>query len=189
MLRLLGILSLGSLLFGGRRRALRRGILLGAILGFLANRDFDMKRVKKDVREKARTAEDTVRRAVKAAKQEARKARREERDRRIAEHLNTVHAEIEARKAERDRRTEERLNAIHAEVEARKARREQRTAEPAEEILTEPVSVADEAQVNRDLVEDLERDARTAAMAADVPTIDFPAEDEKYHSSAKYGYA
>ena len=31
-------------------------------------------------------------------------------------------------------------------------------------------------------------DARTAAMAADVPTIDFPEEDEKYHASRRYGY-
>ena len=46
MLRLLGILSLGNLLFGGRhtRRALRRGLLLGALLGYFANRDFDMNR-------------------------------------------------------------------------------------------------------------------------------------------------
>ena len=35
MLRLLGILSLGHLLFGGRHRTFRRGILLGALLGFL----------------------------------------------------------------------------------------------------------------------------------------------------------
>ena len=42
---------------------------------------------------------------------------------------------------------------------------------------------------NRELTEELERDARTAAMAADVPTIDFPKDEEKYYSSGKYGYA
>ena len=37
MLRLLGILSLGNLLFGGHhhRRALRRGLLLGALVGLI----------------------------------------------------------------------------------------------------------------------------------------------------------
>ena len=40
--------------------------------------------------------------------------------------------------------------------------------------------------MNRDLVLDLERDARTAAMAADVPMIQFPEEDDKYFSSRKY---
>lgn len=52
-----------------------------------------------------------------------------------------------------------------------------------------PASGTNEAKVIRDLTKDLERDARTAAMAADVPTIEFPEEDEKYFSSRKYGYA
>ena len=40
-----------------------------------------------------------------------------------------------------------------------------------------------------DLVAELESDALTAAMAASVPTIDFPEEDVKYHASEKYGFA
>ena len=63
MLRLLGILTLGNLLFGGRhhRRALGRGLLFGALLGYLANRDFDADRVAEDIREKARKAKRTAR--------------------------------------------------------------------------------------------------------------------------------
>ena len=52
-----------------------------------------------------------------------------------------------------------------------------------------PVSGTKEAKEIRELTEELERDARTAAMAADVPTIDFPKDEEKYYSSGKYGYA
>ena len=63
MLRLLGILTLGNLLFGGRhhRRALGRGLLFGALLGYLANRDFDADRVAEDIREKARKAKAATR--------------------------------------------------------------------------------------------------------------------------------
>ena len=51
-------------------------------------------------------------------------------------------------------------------------------------------TAGDEARINEELVEELERDARTAAMAASVPTIHFPDEEnEKYYSSGKYGYA
>lgn len=46
-----------------------------------------------------------------------------------------------------------------------------------------------EAQQNDDLLKDLEKNARTAAMMASVPTIDFPKDDPKYDSSKKYMYA
>ena len=56
-----------------------------------------------------------------------------------------------------------------------------------EEAQTEPVIPVDEALMNRIIVRDLEKDAaRTAAMAANVPTIEFPEEDDKYFSSRKY---
>ena len=43
MLRLLGILAIGNWLFGTHhRQTLRRGLLFGAFLGFLAHNDFDM---------------------------------------------------------------------------------------------------------------------------------------------------
>ena len=63
MLRLLGFLTLGNLLFGGRhhRHALGRGLLFGALLGYLANKDFDADRVAEDIREKARKAKGTAR--------------------------------------------------------------------------------------------------------------------------------
>ena len=162
MLRLLGILSLGHLFSGGRRHHhLRRGILFGVLLGYLANRDFDADRVAEDVRHAAGTARD----AVRAAKREIRKAKH---DRRVEE----IREKAEARKAERA----ERLNALHAEIEARKTRREESA------VRALPVSGVNEAKEIRELAEDLERDARTAAMAADVPTIDFPEEDKKYDS-------
>ena len=186
MLRLLGILSLGHLLFGGRRHhLLRRGILFGALLGFLANRDFDADRVAEDVRNAGRKIRRTAHDAVRAAKREIRKA---DHDRKVSE----IHERVKARKAER----EEHLNALHAEIEARKARREEAgKAQIKKEAHREPILRAqpdcgtNAAKAIRELTEDLERDARTAAMAADVPTIDFPEEDEKYYSSRKYGYA
>ena len=189
MLRLLGILSLGNLLFGGhRRRALRRGLLFGLLLGYMADKDFDMDRVEADVREKAGKARDAAREAVRKAKKEIRDARKAERDRRIAEHRTAVHEEIRARKEAREQKTEERLAAIRAEAEARKARRAQEK-ETAGTVKAGPVNAEKEMQDNRDLVAELERDARTAAMAASVPTIDFPEEDVKYHASEKYGFA
>ena len=195
MLRLLGLLSLGHLIFGGRRRRFGRGLLLGALLGYLANRHFDAGRVAEDVREKARKAERAAREAVRAARRELQK---EEHDRKAA----AIHERIDARRAEREERLnairaehEARMNAIHAEIEARKARRaetrkeENRAEETRSEVRALPVSGTNEAKEIRELAEGLERDARTAAMAANVPTIDFPDEDGKYDSARKYGYA
>ena len=82
MLRFLGILSLGHLLFGGRRHHLRRGILFGALLGFLANRNFDKDRAAKDVRKAARNVRRTAHDAVRTARREIRKAAH---DRKIGE--------------------------------------------------------------------------------------------------------
>ena len=176
MLRLLGLLSLGHLIFGGRRRFCR-GLLFGALLGYLANRDFDGGRVAEDVRRKARKAERAAREAVRAARREIRKVGH-------AQRTEEIHEKIDARKAER----EERLKAIHAGIEARKARKEQ-TREPETTVRALPVSGLHEAKEIRELAEDPERDARTAAMAANVPTIDFPEGNGKYDSSRKYGYA
>ena len=146
MFRLLGILSLGHLLFGGRRRrrALRRGILFGALLGYFAGRDFDTGRVKEDIRR----AGDSVRGAVRSAKKEF-------------------------------------ADGFRSGQEERDARREELRAEKAR---TAPVPAEREGPSTEDLVRDLERDARTAAMAADVPVIDFPEEDGKYNTARKYGY-
>ena len=176
MLRLLGVLSLGNLLFGGRhhRRALRRGLLFGALLGYFANRDFDMDRVREDVRETARKARKTAHDAARAARREIRNARKAEHDQRIEERLEAIRAEAEARRTERD---------------ARKAEREERKTEAAVTVCALPECDTREAKEIRELAEGLERDARTAAMAADVPVIDFPEEEEeKYHASRKYGY-
>ena len=176
MLRLLGILSLGHLLSGGRHhgRALRRGLLFGALLGYFANRDFDMNRVQEEVRETARKARRSAHEAARAAREEIRHARRSEHDRRIAERLEAIRAEAEARRAER---------------ENRKAEREERKAEAAGTVYALPECDTREAKEIRDLAESLERDARTAAMAADVPVIELPEEDGKYDASRKYGYA
>lgn len=171
MLRLLGILSVDRLLFSGHRHHLCRGLLLGALLGYLTNRDLNADHAAVNVHKAVREAKKTTRDAVKAAKREIRKA---EHDRKLAE----IHGKIKAGKAER----EEHLRAIRNGIEARKAARK-------EETRALPVSGINEAKVIRELAEDLERDASTAAMAADVPTIDFPDEDGKYYSSGKYGYA
>lgn len=202
MLRLLGILSLGHLLFGGRHHRLRRGIFLGGLLGFLASRHFDTDRAAEDVRKAAWNARRTARDAARTARDAARTARREIRHAMHDRKVDEIHEKIDARRAER----EERLNALHAEIEARKARRaeareaevqnaEVRSAEIRSTALEHsavralPVCNTNEAKEIRELAEGLERDARTAAMAADVPTIDFPDEDGKYFSSGKYGYA
>lgn len=175
MLRLLGLLTLGNLLFGGRRphRALRRGLLLGALLGFLADRD-SANRATENARRAAREAENAARDAMRAA-------RREIRDLRIAER--------DARKAEREERIAEHLREVHAGIEARRAEREQRRAEFAKEVRTEPFSGTYEVEQIREMENSLARNAQAAALLASVPTIDFPEEDERYHSAEKHRYA
>ena len=109
------------------------------------------------------------------------RARRLERQREIQEHFAAVRAEIAERRAERMQRITERLNNTCEKAEADRASRR----EPLHEVQAEPKASGNEALLNRELVADLERDARTAAMAADVPTISFP-EEEKYNAGSKY---
>ncbi len=176
MLRLLGILSLGHLIFGGRHHRLRIGILFGVLLGYLTNRDFDAKQVAENVREKAEKAKKAARKAVKAAEKEIRRAKQ-------AHRMNEIRKKAEARRGTH----EGRLNALHAEIEAKKAAR--KAEMKRKEVYALPVSGLNEVQAIQELTEDLERHSRTAAMAANVPTIEFPEEDEKYFSSRKYNYA
>ena len=192
MIRLLIGITLFKALF--HRRSPLRGLIVGGLIGFFAHRHFEQGQVREEAREEdrearkedGRTREDEVRAA----------ARREAHE----EKLREIHARIEARKAEKARRLEEihdridarreqRLSEIRAEAEARRARRESRKAEPAAEVKAETPYTGTEAQDNRNLVDGLEREARTAAMMHDVPVIHFPEEDEKYHASRKYGYA
>ena len=176
MLRLLGILTLGHLIFGGRHHRFRRGILFGALLGYLANKNFDAGRVAEDVREKAEKAKKAARKAMKAAEKEIRRA---EYDHRVHE----IRERADARRAAR----EDRLNALHAEIEAKKAARKAEARR--KEVYALPVSGLNEAKVIQELAEDLEKNSCAAAMAANVPTIDFPEDDEKYFSSRKYSCA
>ena len=111
---------------------------------------------------------------------EAIRTRHHERQQEIAEHLATVRAEIAERKAEQEQRKTERLNSTYERMEAVRARHQ--------EVQAEPKAEGNEIRLNQELVADLERNARTAAMAADVPTIDFP-EEEKYYASRKYSSA
>lgn len=160
MLRLLGILTIGNILFGGRhhRRSMRRGLMLGALLGYLANRDFDAGRVRRDARETARKARHAAREAARAVREEIRNARRAAYDDRpVAERRETV-------RPEENPGTSDTIRAL-------------------------PTSGTREAKEIEELVDDMARNTGTAAMAADVPTIDFPEEDEKYHAARKYGYA
>ena len=166
MLRLLGILAIGNLLLGGRhhRRSLHRGLLFGALLGYLANRDFDMDRVRRDAGKAARMAKKAAHDAARAVREEIRNARKAERERMRAE----VREVREARGVQADR----------ADREVREDRL----------VRGLPEFGINEAREIRELEEEMERNSRTAVMAADVPMIQFPEEAEKYHASRKYGY-
>ena len=163
------------------------------------------------VREQARMKTDEHVDAV-LEQVEASRARDEERRRRTDEKIAAAQAKIEevrARQEEREQRKAERLNntlermeAHRALQEERRTEREQQKAEQADNAYTRMETVharhpevdaearpaGNEALLNRELVADLERNARTAAMAADVPTIHFPEEDGKYNASGKYLY-
>ena len=161
--------------------------------------------------EKARQAEREARlREHMAQVQErlaAEKVRHVETEQKIREEQEAVRVKMEAQKEERRLQAEERMARIHAEIEARKALREQKVLEeaearkeqesrraeaaavPAEPVVMEIPGNGNEALENRELVEELERNARTAAMASDVPVIEFPEEDDRYFSAKKYGYA
>ena len=163
MFRLFGILTVGNLLFGGHHhhyhhhRAIRRGLMYGALLGYLANRDYDMNRVRRETREAARQARHAAREAARNVREEIRNARN----------------------AEYVRQAEERRETVRPEKEA----------EAANVIRALPTSGTNEAKEIEELVGDLERNSGTGAMASDVPTIDFPEEEGKYHTTRKYGYA
>ena len=100
-----------------------------------------------------------------------------ERQQEIAEHLGAVRAEIAERKAEREQRK------AAPETAAVPGRETVPAAE--KEVHAAPVL---DYNPNEELVAELERNARTAAMAADVPTIHFPEEDGKYNASEKHLY-
>ena len=170
MFSLLGALFVGACVIGRHSfRALTRGVLFGVLIGIFGKRNFDMNRVREDVHDKVRDVRRTVKKAVKDAKKEMRdtgKAQRAAWEGRVAERLERA----EARKAQESRRTEA-------------------AAVPAEPVVMEIPGNGNEALENRELVEELERNVRTAAMAADVPVIEFPEEDDRYFSAKKYGYA
>jgi hypothetical protein len=141
-----------------------------------------MQAVKRTIRE---LRED--RREFKEAMQEARWEAREARLEKAAERFDAVMTGIGALGEKCARKTEEGVRALKDGIEARKAIREQMKSGTIEEAQTEPVIPVDEALMNRIIVRDLEKDAaRTATMAANVPTIEFPEEDDKYFSSRKY---
>ena len=105
----------------------------------------------------------TMNKEMKKALLEAHRADRERR-------LTEIHARIEARKAEH----EQKLEAVHARIEARReeARREKenlRKAEPVARVAPDP-----EVRAMKD------------AMMANVPVLQFPADDPKYNSAEKH---
>ena len=130
------------------------------------------------------------RREFKEAMQEARWEAREARLEKAAERFDAVMTGIGSLGKKCARKTEEGVRALKDGIEARKAIREQMKSGTIEEEQAEPVIPVDEALMNRIIVRDLEKDAaRTAAMAANVPTMEFPEEDDKYFSARKYEQA
>lgn len=77
--------------------------------------------------------------------------------------------------------------------DAKKETAKTRQAAPEQPVTVEAAPVAEpvqpEVQQNNELLKEMERNARTAVMLADVPTLDFPKDDPKYDSSRKYKYA
>ena len=145
------------------------------------------KAVKAAAREFREAREDSweFHKAIRDARWEAREAQIEK----AGERMDAVLAGIEKRGKKLAQKTAERMKTLQAGIEARKASQEQEKAERIREVQAKPVTADDEARMNRELVLDLERDARTAAMAADVPTIQFPEDDDKYFSARKYEQA
>ena len=143
------------------------------------------KAVKAAAREFREAREDSweFHKAIQDARWEAREARLEK----AAERFDAVMTGIGSLGKKCARKTEEGVRALKDGIEARKAIREQMKSGTIEEAQTEPVIPVDEALMNRIIVRDLEKDAaRTAAMAANVPTMEFPEEDDKYFSARKY---
>ncbi len=148
---------------------------------------------KKAVRKAMQAVKRTIRefrensREFKEAMQEARWEAREARLEKAAERFDAVMTGIGSLGKKCARKTEDGVRALKDGIEARKAIREQMKSGTIEEAQTEPVIPVDEALMNRIIVRDLEKDAaRTAAMAANVPTMEFPEENDKYFSSRKY---
>ena len=88
---------------------------------------------------------------------------------------------------------QELIQAISQGVnEAKKEKTARETAVKAEKIPVQeapaaaPVQVHAETEKNNELLKELEQKAMSATMLANVPTIDFPADDPKYDSSRKY---
>lgn len=107
---------------------------------------------------------------LKKAILESRKAEHEQK-------IQAIHTKIEARRAER----EQRIAEIHEAVQARKEERLQRRVESLKAVRHQQEDVT--AAAERDNVD---RQARWAAMMANVPTIQFPEDDPKYNSARKY---
>ena len=86
---------------------------------------------------------------------------------------------------------QELVQAIQQGVnEAKKEKAAEKAAAVKEEVKVPEVPVAApvqaETQENNALLKELEQKAMSATMLANVPTIDFPADDPKYDSSRKY---
>ena len=139
------------------------------------------KLVMKEIREYREDSRE-FKEAMREARWEAQEARMEK----AAERFDAVMTGIGALGEKCARKTEEGVRALKDGIEARKAIREQMKSGTIEEEQAEPVIPVDEALMNRIIVRDLEKDAaRTATMAANVPTIEFPEEDDKYFSARK----
>ena len=83
--------------------------------------------------------------------------------------------------------------ARHALKENQRRTRETKNTDPEKEAGAENAHAAKPEQPEtrecKALMKEMEQHANIAAILAEVPTIDFPADDPKYESSRKYTYA
>lgn len=141
-----------------------------------------------------------------AGKSAAAKQRKEQHLRKVEEHLETAREKVKTtrlRSQERQKEVEAHLADVHQKIALRRTDRAQwwsdgeleapvpAPAVPAPVRKTmegheNPKQPGDEAKHNRELVASLERDALIAAMEENVPTIQFPENDDKYNVTRKY---
>ena len=136
--------------------------LLGILLVLAVRNQFDLQGVKRDVQKIARGVRKVARELARTIRQAVKEAR-------------TETAESRKAGAEKPAKVIRMQPAPAAEKET--------AAAPAQ------AAAPPDAQAEKKLLNEMELNARAAAMLASVPTISFPEDDPKYDSSRKYRLA